>query len=227
MDYAKPPGKEATWVGYSLDRHKYPDDPRGLTYVKQQGEHGLTSPQIVYLEGKRFLFAGGMFASEFYQHLPLRQARSPYPRALIMQWDGGLFRTNLTWPPFRPKGPFLWRDKNGDGHYQADEFDANTDRIKPGPFHVDQKGNIWMAYGFFRFDFQGLDAKGNPIYSADKITPLEKPAGMKNVARVCMTPTPTPWSPPKKVWTKTAAPTCGTSAVFSSATATSPAIGTQ
>ena len=41
-----------------------------------------------------------------------------------------------------------------------------------------------MAYGFFRYDFQGLDARGNPIYAAEKITPLEKPNGMKNVARV-------------------------------------------
>lgn len=183
MDYTKPPGKEAAWVGYSLDRHKYPDDPRGLTYVKQQGEHGLTSPQIVYLEGKRFQFTGGMFASNFI-NIFRYEAEMAIPSGLIMQWDGGLFRTSLTWPPGRPNGPFLWRDKNGDGRYQADEYEANTDRIKPGPFHVDQKGNIWMAYGFLRYDFQGLDANGNPIYSAEKITLLEKPAGMKTVARV-------------------------------------------
>ena len=42
--------------------------------------------------------------------------------------------------------------------------------MQPGPFWVDKNGNIWMAYGFFRYDFQGLDAKGNPIYRADKIT---------------------------------------------------------
>ncbi len=42
-----------------------------------------------------------------------------------------------------------------------------------------------MAYGFFRYDFQGLDGKGNPIYSADKITILELPEGVKKIARVC------------------------------------------
>jgi len=42
-----------------------------------------------------------------------------------------------------------------------------------------------MAYGFFRYDFQGLDAKGNPIYSADKITVLDKPESVNKVARVC------------------------------------------
>ena len=38
-----------------------------------------------------------------------------------------------------------WRDTNGDGDYQADEFAPNTDRVKPGPFWVDLKGNLWMA----------------------------------------------------------------------------------
>ena len=42
-----------------------------------------------------------------------------------------------------------------------------------------------MAYGFFRYDFQGLDPKGNPIYSADKATVLDKPKGVNQVARVC------------------------------------------
>ncbi len=103
MDYAKPPGKEATWVGYSLDRHKYPDDPRGLTYVKQQGEHGHTSPQIVYLEGKRIQFTGGMFASNFINIFRYK-GEMAIPSGAIMQWAGGLHRASLPWPPNRPKG---------------------------------------------------------------------------------------------------------------------------
>jgi hypothetical protein len=183
MDYSRPPGKESTWVGYSLDRHKYPSDPRGLTFVKQQGEHGLTSPQVVYLEGKRFLFVGGMFASNFITIFRY-DGEIAVPSGVIMQWDKGLYRTDLKWPPNRPEGTFLWRDTNGDGDLQSDEFTPNTDRVRPGPFWVDNKGNIWMAYGFFRYDFQGLDPKGNPIYRADKTTVLERPRGMKDVARV-------------------------------------------
>jgi hypothetical protein len=183
MDYSQPPGKEAKWVGYSLDRHRYPNDPRGLTYVKQQGEHGLTSPQIVYLEGKRFMFAGGMFASNFINIFRYEGERA-IPSGAIMQWDKGIYRTDLKWPPRRPEGTFIWRDRNGDGDYQADEYEPNTERVRPGPFWVDKKGNIWMAYGFFRYDFQGLDERGNPIYRADKITVMDPPKGMKSVARV-------------------------------------------
>ena len=65
MDWSQPAGRDSRWVGYTLNRHKYPHDPRGLTFVKQNGEHGLTSPQVVYIKGRRFLFVGGMFASNF------------------------------------------------------------------------------------------------------------------------------------------------------------------
>lgn len=185
MDYDRPPGKEANWVGYSLDRHKYPNDPRGLTFVKQQGEHGITSPQIVYLNGKRFLFTGGMFASNFINIFRFKDnGEIAVPSGAIMQWGNNIYRTDLKWPPNRREGTFIWRDLNGDGQYQTEEFAPNTDRVKPGPFWVDKKGNIWMAYGLFRYDFQGLDKQGNPIYSADKITVMEPPKGMRSVARV-------------------------------------------
>ena len=43
-----------------------------------------------------------------------------------------------------------------------------------------------MAYGFFRYDCQGLDEQGNPIYRADKITILDVPEGLDGkIARVC------------------------------------------
>jgi sugar lactone lactonase YvrE len=184
MDWSQPPGRDSRWVGYTLNRHRYPNDPRGLMHVKQQGEHGLTSPQIVYLEGKRFLFVGGMFASNFINIFRFDDGVA-VPSGLILQWGNNLYNTDLTWPPNKPAGTSIWRDANGDGDYQAAEFTPNTPRVKPGPFWVDREGNIWMAYGFFRYDFQGLDPQGNPIYSADKVTVLDKPRGVNTVARVC------------------------------------------
>jgi hypothetical protein len=183
MDWSRPPGQEARWVGYSLDRHKSPNDPRGLTFVKQQGEHGLTSPQMVILDGKRFLYVGGMFASNFI-NIFRYEGEIAIPSGLILQWDNGIYRTDLTWPPHKPKGTSIWRDTNGDGDYQAEEFATNTDRVHPGPFWVDGTGDIWMAYGHFRYEFQGLDAKGNPIYRADKLAIWDLPEGMKRPARV-------------------------------------------
>jgi hypothetical protein len=152
-------------------------------HVKQQGEHGLTSPQVVYLKGKRFMFVGGMFASNFINIFRFEDEMA-IPSGLIMQWENAIYRTDQSWPPNKPKGTCIWRDQNGDGDYQADEFAANTPNVHPGPFWVDKSGNIWMAYGFFRYDFQGLDARGNPIYQANKITVMEPPKGIKKIARV-------------------------------------------
>lgn len=184
MDWSQPPGRDSRWIAYTLDRTRYPNDPRGLMHVKQQGEHGLTSPQIVYLNGRRFLFVGGMFASNFINIFRF-EGDVAIPSGLILQWGHDLYRTKLKWPPHRPSGqPCIWRDTNGDGDYQAEEFAPNTDQVKPGPFWVDRKGNIWMAYGFFRYDCQGLDARGNPTYRADRITVLDRPEGVNRVARV-------------------------------------------
>lgn len=184
MDWSQPPGREARWDAYTLDRHRYPNDPRGLMHVKQQGEHGLTSPQVVYLQGRRFLFVGGMFASNFINIFRF-DGDIAVPSGLILQWGNPLYNTDLAWPPHKPAGTSIWRDLNGDGDYQAAEYTPNTDLVKPGPFWVDRKGNVWMAYGFFRYDFQGLDGQGNPIYSAGKVTKLDKPEGVNRVARVC------------------------------------------
>lgn len=183
LDWSQPPGKEATWVGYSLDRVKYPNDPRGLSFVKQQGEHGLTSPQIVTIEGKRFMFVGGMFASNFL-NIFRYEGEMAIPSGLIMQWERGLYRTDLKWPPQRPQGTFIWRDTNGDGDYQPEEYFANTEHVTPGPFWVDRQGHIWMARGLYRFDCQGLDTQGNPIYQADKVTVLDRPQGVTKPGRV-------------------------------------------
>jgi len=125
-----------------------------------------------------------MFASNFI-NIFRYDGEIAIPSGIILQWGNDLYRTEQKWPPNKPKGTSIWRDLNGDGDYQAEEFAPNTDRVKPGPFWVDKKGNIWMAYGFFRYDFQGLDEKGNPIYRADKTTVLEPPDGVKKVARVC------------------------------------------
>jgi hypothetical protein len=125
-----------------------------------------------------------MFASNFI-NIFRYDGEIAVPSGLILQWGNNLYRTEQKWPPNKPPGKAsIWRDLNGDGDYEADEFAPNTDRIHPGPFWVDKKGNIWMAYGFFRYDFQGLDTQGNPVYSGDKITVLEPPEGVKKIARV-------------------------------------------
>ena len=109
-----------------------------------------------------------MFASNFINIFRF-DGEIAIPSGLILQWGNDLYNTDLKWPPHKPKGTSILRDLNGNGDYEANEFATNTERVKPGPFCVNKQGNIWMAYGFFRYGVQGLDARGNPIYSANKI----------------------------------------------------------
>jgi len=103
MDWTQPPGRDSKWVSYTLNRHRYPNDPRGLMHVKQQGEHGLTSPQIVYLKGKRFLFVGGMFASNFINIFRF-DGEIAVPSGLILQRRGPGLK-GRAWPcTLRPCG---------------------------------------------------------------------------------------------------------------------------
>lgn len=183
LDYSKPAGQEAELVSYSLDRTKYPEDPRGLIYIKQQGEHGLTSPQIVYLQGKRFMFVGGMFASNFI-NIYRFEGRIAVPSGLIQQRPEMYYRTDEIWPLNRPVNQtFIWRDVNGDGQYQREEYLHNTSIVKPGPFYVDKQGDIWMGNGLYKYEFQGLDTYGNPIYDAENVKQMPLPPGMKNCNR--------------------------------------------
>lgn len=52
-------------------------------------------------------------------------------------------------------GTSVRRAANSDGNHQADKFVPNTDRGQHGPYWAHKTGNIRMAYGFFRCDFQG------------------------------------------------------------------------
>lgn len=183
IDYSKPAGQEAKMISYSLDRKQYPEDPRGLIFIKQQGEHGLTSPQIVYLQGKRFMFVGGMFGSNFI-NIYRYEGRLAIPSGIVQQRPQMYYRTDEVWPLNRPiDQTYIWRDMNGDGQYQRDEYAPNTPIVKDGPFYVDKRGDIWMGNGLYKYEFQGLDKHGNPIYDSEHVRQMPLPLGMKNCNR--------------------------------------------
>ncbi|MFP3748050.1 hypothetical protein SB816_33845, partial [Achromobacter sp. SIMBA_011] len=76
---------------------------------------------------------------------------------------------------------WIWRDANGNGRLDADEFTINTTgKAKAGGWGwwVDTKGDIWRTSdvrGIHRFAYGGVDKAGNPIYSYDKVTTYPMP----------------------------------------------------
>jgi hypothetical protein len=94
------------------------------------------------------------------------------------------------WPPFGPdpndpnKVFHMWRDKNGDGDYQADEW-TKTGMQNRRAVWPDSKGNLWMGGGnIIRWNMQGFDNAGNPIYSEDKITDFGSAPGFGGVQKL-------------------------------------------
>jgi hypothetical protein len=61
IDYTKSAGAEWKLKAYTLDQVKYPDDPRANSEIKAGTAHGITTPAIRYLQGKKYMFTNGMY----------------------------------------------------------------------------------------------------------------------------------------------------------------------
>ena len=73
MDYTKPAGREAKWIGYSLDRHRYPDDPRGLMFREATGRTRLDLAADCLSERQAVHVRRRHVRQQLHQHLPLRR----------------------------------------------------------------------------------------------------------------------------------------------------------
>ncbi|HEY9608345.1 hypothetical protein, partial [Allocoleopsis sp.] len=168
MDYSKSNGHEWSYKGYTVDKFRYPDDPR-----LHNEDHSAASVFIRRIEGKRFLYLTGMYAKQLSVYR--MKGEIAVPSAIFA-------RDHSTWPINQPAtGSWLWCDKNGDGSIQSDEYESlgAADGSIWG-WEVDSKGDIWQTSesGFIRhYRYQGLDAYGSPIYlsSASEVIPMPAP----------------------------------------------------
>jgi hypothetical protein len=76
------------------------------------------------------------------------------------------------WPPHQPeKGAWMWRDTNGNGAFDAGEYEAPADGADAGwdwGISVDSQGDIWSVRNngaIHELPLKGLDAHGSPIYN--------------------------------------------------------------
>ncbi len=178
MDYSKADGKEATLVGETIDKFRFPGDPRlhgdGLgPMVRHVGGHTL-----MYLigQGSRiaifrkednsqiFVPCGFWAASPFKQHAP-----------------------NDDFPPSQPaRGSYFWRDSNADGKWDASELivddGAKTQTYMKGGYAnwVDSNGDIWSVAGedeVLRLPLKGFDSHGAPEYDFSNAVNYGPPQG--------------------------------------------------
>ena len=184
MDYTKSAGKQWTYKAYTLNPFKYPQDPRLHT-----------SPDGTFvrrIQGKPFLFLTDMYNSflQIYRFNPDTDGKIAIPAGMFVGSNGADKPfLNGNWPPNQPKqGEWIWRDRNGNGKFEKNEYDTSKDYPYIGGWWVDSKGDVWKALrtedGIRRYPLQGIDAKGNPIYSYSSMEKQTTPKIFKDLRRI-------------------------------------------
>ena len=176
MDYSKPRGREWSYKGYTLDRFAYPNDPRlhvdfASTFARR-------------IQDKLFLFGIDMYSD----HLIICRLTGKDEIAVPC---GYFAQRHLKgdWPPRQPaKGEWIWLDKNGNGEFEADEYESQpADNPQCWGWWVDSKGGVWQAGDankIRRFPCQGLDANGVPNYSFATAKTEPAPEPFTNLQRI-------------------------------------------
>ena len=185
-DYSKSNGREWVLKSHTVDRFRNPRDPR-LSEAWLRGHLAVHS--VRWIAGRKFLFvtdqAGGTL------HIYKFEGEIAKPSVI--------FGANplKDWVSTQPaRGRYIWRDRNGDGDFQADEFegDGHSDEYAAG-WDVDTRGNVWHSQEEWfgsagplgpirQFPFRGLDAHGNPIYSYETVASYVTPRPFKVITRL-------------------------------------------
>jgi len=174
MDYNKPIGQQWSYVGYTVNRFKYPEDPR--IHIWSGGG------QIKKIKDKKFLVINTMHMEsllQVYRFGSGTDGEITIPSVLFMSRH----QDRNGWPPNQPeKGEWIWRDKNGNGKFDPDEYVTNNGKDSPATWaiYIDDDGNLWqgtVTEGIRKFDFLGFDNHGNPIwdYKSMQTFPMPKP----------------------------------------------------
>jgi hypothetical protein len=183
VDYTRSTGREWSYAGYTVNRFKYPGDPR--LHIWSAGAW------VRRVMGKRFLFVNDMNGEhlQVYRFAAETDGETAIPSALFAK-RRVTDRNDPTWPPHQPpNGGWLWRDANGDGAFNADEYEQSGDEALPSSqgWWVDSGGSVWLATekeGIRCFPLQGLDSKGNPVWSYATMKKFSHPLEFKQVKRL-------------------------------------------
>ncbi|TAF07668.1 MAG: hypothetical protein EAZ77_08950 [Nostocales cyanobacterium] len=183
MDYSKPAGKQWTYKAYTLNPFKYPQDPRLHT--------APDGPIFRRIQGKPFLFLTDMFGSllQIYRFQPTTDGKIAIPAGMFVGTSDKGKAINGNWPPHQPsKGEWIWRDKNGNGAFDQNEYDNSQDYPYIGGWWVDTKGDVWKTLrtkdGIRHYPLQGLDSKGNPIYTYNSMQKEKTPRIFSDLRRI-------------------------------------------
>ncbi|MBF2066723.1 MAG: hypothetical protein IGS39_20245 [Calothrix sp. C42_A2020_038] len=185
MDYSKSVGRQWNYKGYTLNPFKYPDD------IRLRIAHG--SVFFRRIQGRPFMYFTDMFGSflHAYRFNPTTDGEIAIPSVMFQGTPPNEEKVKPnSWPPNQPQiGDWIWQDKNGNGAFDKGEFDASKrDYPYKGGWWVDSKGDVWKTLripeGIRHFPLQGIDAKGNPIYTYSSMKKFATPQPIKDIRRI-------------------------------------------
>lgn len=179
INYSELQGQEAAYHAYTLDPFQYPDDPRLHTtpkgiFIRRIEVEGLAGKQ-------KFMFLTDMYSE----------------RLLIYRFEGEIAvpagimakRSTQSWPTSQPSnGMWLWIDHDGDGRIETQEYQTLTNNNENiWGWEVDNNGNILVASetnGLWRYDFQGLNSHGVPLYNKNASQHIQMPDAFTSIQRL-------------------------------------------
>lgn len=185
MDYSKPPGKQWTYKGFTINSFKYPQDPRLNT--------APDAPFFRRIKGKPYLFLTDMYGVflQIYRFQKDTDGEIAIPSSMFVGTYEGKQAIQGTWPPNQPKsGEWIWRDKNGNGAFDTGEYDNSLDHPYIGGWWVDSKGDVWKTLrtqdgvGIRHYPLQGIDNKGNPVYTYKSMEKQKTPSFFTDLRRI-------------------------------------------
>jgi hypothetical protein len=182
MDYTKTKGKEFSLYAHTISPFKYPHDVRQF---KNTADWAV-SAWFKRISDKPVMFVssqvGGLFG--IYRFNQATDGEIAIPSGYL---SGGHITPKNGWPFNQPaSGAWIWRDKNGNGNMDSDEYETFSSGVPAEGKCIDKKGDIWFAGGntIRRFRFQGFDAIGNPTWNFTNSDAYTAPALFTSVCRV-------------------------------------------
>ncbi|TAH03069.1 MAG: T9SS C-terminal target domain-containing protein [Sphingobacteriales bacterium] len=174
IDYSKPAGQDATYASYTIDRYKYPSDPR----LWQPFENVL----VRTINGQKFLLMSSMSGEigAIFRFNPATDGDIAIPCILLgngvnPKYPGSI---NNSW---------MWRDLNANGQMEAGEYtQTDTYFIDGGKGgYMDDNGDIWISGGgnLLHYKCLGLDANNILLYDGNYTT-IPTPAPLIELKRV-------------------------------------------
>ncbi len=175
------PGSEWSYAAITVDPFRYPEDA-----AFSDAADGRGVPLMRRIQGRLF----GFFTDRHAKYLKVYRFDRSHGEVAVPAGFFSLRHIDGAWPPHQPPaGEWIWRDGNGDGRFQPDEFERSPsgDGAPMQAWWVDSRGDVWLgsfAQGIRRFRLQGLDRNGNPKYSFEHVERTRMPRPFTRIQRL-------------------------------------------